>query len=458
MLPQRLIFGGLALVVILAPLPLGSNRDWSWNPVAVVVGGLLVAQALISLLTAVNVYKAFRALRAPALLVVVVVVWAGVQISGWSPLSWENPIRAASAPFIPVSSSHIVAIDREEVVTGLIRLLTYVGVFALAAGLAADSRDARRLYGAVVCSAVVYTLYSMIAEVANRMSANTGIRVPVPFEDSFSGPFINRNNYATYVAIAALAAVTLAISSIHRRGYAADEESFGQRWRRRLAASSGGGGLWLVAALVLIMGVLLSGSRAGWASLAIGLVVMIALQTRGWSRWRVGVATAVALVAVALLSPGGNTLLTRAALLVEQGEANRGHLSSLTIGAIALRPLLGWGMNSFRSLYSLFQPTTLSSPFDKAHNTYLELAFDLGVPVAAALVLAVVWIAVRCLSGLSERRQERELTALGVGASITVGIHSLFDFSLQIPGVTIVFAALLGAAWAQSWSSRRIQF
>jgi O-antigen ligase len=120
--------------------------------------------------------------------------------------------------------------------------------------------------------------------------------------------------------------------------------------------------------------------------------------------------------------------------------------------------MLGWGMNSFRSLYSVFQTTALSSPFDKAHTTYLELAFDLGVPVATALVLAVVWIAVRCLSGLSERRQERELTGLGVGASVTVGIHALFDFSLQIPGVTIVFAALLGAAWAQSWSSRRSHF
>lgn len=458
MLLQRIILGGLALVVILAPLPLGSNREWSWNPVAVVVGGLLVAQALMALLTEVNPYRAFRALRVPALLVVVVVVWAGVQMSGWTPLSWENPIRAAGEPLLPMSGSHIVAIEGEEATTGLVKLLTYVGVFILAAGLAADSRDARRLCGAVVCSAVVYTLYSIVAEVTNRMSVNTGIRLPVPFDYSFSGPFINRNNYATYAAIAALAAVTLATSSIRRGAYAIDEESFGERWRRRLAASSGSGGLWLVATIVLILGVLLSGSRAGWASLALGLVVMIALQVRGWSRWSAGVATVLALATVALLVPGGSTLLTRAAVLVEQGEASREALFSLTAGAIALRPMLGWGMNSFRSLYSLFQPTTLSNPFDKAHNTYLELAFDLGVPVAAALVLAVVWIAVRCLAGLTERRRERELAALGVGASITVGLHALFDFSLQIPGVTIVFAALLGAAWAQSWSSRRLHF
>jgi len=458
MLLQRLIFGGLALVVILAPLPLGSNRDWSWNPIAVVVGGLLVAQAFIALLKDANPYRAFRALRVPALLVVIVAVWAGVQMSGWTPLSWGNPIRAASEPFLPVAGSHIVAIDREEVVTGLIKLLTYVGAFILAAGLAADSRDARRLYAVVVCSAVVYTLYSMMAEVANRMSDTTGVRLPVPTENSFSGPFINRNNYATYASIAALTAITLATSSIRLGGYASDEESFGERWRRRLAASAGASGLWLVATIVLALGVLLSGSRAGWASFAIGLVVMIAVQARGWSRWSAGVATVLALATVALLAPGGGTLLTRAALLVEQGEASREYLFSLTASAVALRPMLGWGMNSFQSLYSLFQPTALSTPFDKAHNTYLELAFDLGMPVAVALVLAVVWIGVRCLSGLSERRRERELTALGVGTSISVGIHALFDFSLQIPGVTIVFAALLGAAWAQSWSSRRFLF
>jgi O-antigen ligase len=120
-----------------------------------------------------------------------------------------------------------------------------------------------------------------------------------------------------------------------------------------------------------------------------------------------------------------------------------------------LNPFTGWGANSFASLYSVFQPVELSEVSDKAHNTYLELAFDLGIPMAVALVGAVVWIVVRCLRGVAERRKMRELSALGFCASVAVGVHALFDFSLQIPGFVVVYAAVLGAAWAQSWSSRR---
>jgi hypothetical protein len=36
-----------------------------------------------------------------------------------------------------------------------------------------------------------------------------------------------------------------------------------------------------------------------------------------------------------------------------------------------------------------------------------------------------------------------------------VGTHALVDFSLQIPATAVTFAALLGAAVAQSTSSRR---
>ncbi|MBT3172905.1 MAG: 1,4-beta-xylanase, partial [Rhodospirillaceae bacterium] len=43
--------------------------------------------------------------------------------------------------------------------------------------------------------------------------------------------------------------------------------------------------------------------------------------------------------------------------------------------------------------------------------------------------------------------------AAGVAAGVLVASHSIVDFSLQIPAVSVVFAAMLGAACAQSRSS-----
>ncbi len=44
---------------------------------------------------------------------------------------------------------------------------------------------------------------------------------------------------------------------------------------------------------------------------------------------------------------------------------------------------------------------------------------------------------------------------IGVAATALVGAHSFVDFSLQIPAVTATYCLLMGAACAQSWSSRR---
>jgi O-antigen ligase len=86
---------------------------------------------------------------------------------------------------------------------------------------------------------------------------------------------------------------------------------------------------------------------------------------------------------------------------------------------------------------------------DKAHNTYLELALEAGIPAAAALVLSVFSFAALCLLALLRRKAVRFALA-GLGATVLVGAHALVDFSLQMPAVAITYAALLGVCAAQS--------
>jgi len=124
------------------------------------------------------------------------------------------------------------------------------------------------------------------------------------------------------------------------------------------------------------------------------------------------------------------------------------------VRGIELRPWSGWGLNSFSSVYSIFQPASLVQPFDKGHNTYLELIFEIGIPAGLAVLVGIGWLAVQCLKGFQRRHRDREFPALALAATVLVGIHALVDFSIQIPAVGVTYAALLGTGWAQSWSSR----
>jgi hypothetical protein len=45
-------------------------------------------------------------------------------------------------------------------------------------------------------------------------------------------------------------------------------------------------------------------------------------------------------------------------------------------------------------------------------------------------------------------------SAVAVGATLIVGCHALVDFSIQLQGIALLYAALLGAGYAQSWTSR----
>ena len=41
-LPQGVVLAAFLLLLVVAPLPLGANRDWAWAPMAVAVGGISV--------------------------------------------------------------------------------------------------------------------------------------------------------------------------------------------------------------------------------------------------------------------------------------------------------------------------------------------------------------------------------------------------------------------------------
>ncbi|GAG91652.1 unnamed protein product, partial [marine sediment metagenome] len=87
---NRLLFIGLMLLVLLSPLPLGSNREWSWSLCA------LIAAILAVLWSVVNVRKAsqINSRLHPGILVLFAVAcgWAIVQLVSWSPSAWQHPL------------------------------------------------------------------------------------------------------------------------------------------------------------------------------------------------------------------------------------------------------------------------------------------------------------------------------------------------------------------------------
>jgi O-antigen ligase len=210
----------------------------------------------------------------------------------------------------------------------------------------------------------------------------------------------------------------------------------------------------------LSLAVLVSLSRGGAASLAVGIAAFALLRSSRaralGRRWHRSALVGLSLVAV-----------LAGAYLVLPNEA-RQRLRSITAGsedsATSFRegiwedslrmatgsPFVGYGFGTFVDALPRFKTGAGGMRVEHAEDDYLELLTEGGF-VAFALVLgAVVALGVRFRSkpppGSSPFR--RALALGGTAGLLALAVHSLVDFNLRIPSNSLLFAFLAATVLA----------
>ncbi|HEY5226038.1 MAG TPA: O-antigen ligase domain-containing protein, partial [Methylovirgula sp.] len=89
--------------------------------------------------------------------------------------------------------------------------------------------------------------------------------------------------------------------------------------------------------------------------------------------------------------------------------------------------------------------------WDMAHSTPLQVATEMGLPVA--FLVAAAWAAALVILARGVRIRQRDVILPFSGAMVAlIGLaHSSVDFSLQIPGYSIVAMGIVGMGLAQSF-------
>jgi O-antigen ligase len=124
---------------------------------------------------------------------------------------------------------------------------------------------------------------------------------------------------------------------------------------------------------------------------------------------------------------------------------------------IADHPWFGTGQGTFVWSFPAYRSdeVSMAGTWDRAHNTLLELAADIGVPLAVFVTLGWILIFAVLIHGVRVRRRDILIPISALAVAILAILHSLVDFSLQIPGYAIPALALIGAGLAQSFASDR---
>jgi O-antigen ligase len=301
-----------------------------------------------------------------------------------------------------------------------------------------DPRWRRRLAGTVVLTACVMTLAALVQAASAEPTRIYGLWKP-RWDWGVFGPYVSRNHFAGYLAMAIPVAVGFAAESAlhvrrswgHRRlGWVALGEPAGIATLRRVAA-----------AMVLMVGLLASHSRGGLLAFGASSLALVALLRR-WRAVLLPLVAAVVAIGLFWVDVGA----TRTAFESRGLRQSRFELWEDALRMFPRFPLLGAGFNAFGTSYTPYQTIARYEWYGEAHNEYLQALLDLGI-VGAVLVAALL---LRLLRAGVRAAATAPLDAGMLGAVLACCVHNTVDFNWQIPANAATFAALAGVIMRQA--------
>ena len=320
--------------------------------------------------------------------------------------------------------------------------------------ICADRNRARQLLNVVAWSGAAYAIYGIAAflftptKILWRAKLNP---------DVLTSTFANRNTAAVFFGSCAIVWLLLLCERI--RG---QFPSGSIQWRKVLTGLLSK----LPTAIVFSFSMLLiclaamfaTGSRGGsLLSLMMLVIAVVALFCRDLPRRRgVFVVLAVgAAAALVLLQVMGSAVSGR---LLSQGLGDVGRPTTYwsTWHMIGVHPWLGTGLGTFALSFPAYRSANASmwGIWSLAHSTPLEMAAELGLPFVTLVVIAWIVVLGVLVRGVWIRQRDVVVPIAALSVAVLALVHSLIDFSLQIPGYAIVVFALVGAGLSQSFSSR----
>jgi O-antigen ligase len=285
--------------------------------------------------------------------------------------------------------------------TDLLRWGTYAAILFLAVQLFGedDSRTAfRRAF-------TIYALILAIVSVFQYFLGNGKIYwLFTATEPAGLGPFLNRDHYASFIALA----LPVPIVEMLRRPR--------QSWFYALTAA------------VLYASAVAGASRAGFVLLTLELVVLTMLLALP-GRVVLGM---VGLIIVFGFVVGWDTLYER--LQAPDPYAGRREVAAATLQMVKAQPLKGFGLGTWTYVYPAYAQKDFGPFVNAAHNDWLQWTSDGGAPVLACMLAL---FAAACLL------VRRAPWALGVPAVL---LHGLIDFPMQGRFLPAVVFIVLGVA------------
>lgn len=399
---------------------------------------------------------AWREIRLPLILLGLLALWMVAQLiplpaDVWSSLPGRDVIYRMDQLLGHSDRWRPISLTPSLTLNSLLALTVPVAALLLSAAIPAGERI--RLWWAIWAFAMLSAAFSLFQFVAGPRSAFYLYRITN--EGGLVGLFANRNHQALLLALGILAA-----------GWLITQE-FLRKHSRPVAVPALSGSI-----LMLILLILAIGSRQG---LICGLLALA--FTLSATRWGAGQQVKTANRRTAGTMP--TRRLVRAAVLVlpfvvigglialfywsdrsnaivrlidGDGDAAadmRFAAFDTVLELLKSQWVLGGGFGSFAKLFQTVEPDALLLPsyFNAAHNDWLQLPIEGGLPGVLIALVGLVWLVATLVGAVLDKGRviksvQVEAMLLGV-AFACLAICSFVDYPLRVPSLGMVAAFLV---------------
>jgi O-antigen ligase len=266
---------------------------------------------------------------------------------------------------------------------------------------------------------------------------------PLSHGGAIYGSYVNHNHYAGLMEL--LVPIPLVLSLARLVGE-----------KERIAAG--------IAAAIMVGTIFLSGSRGGMIAIFVELIVFAVVLFRqrvALLRQKKGkrIALSMAAFAIVLVSLlawlGGKELTSRVSSISTEThtELSGGMRLSIDRDAFLMfrnKPLLGWGLGTFPTVYPQFRSFYTNFFVNEAHNDYLQLLCEMGLLGFGTMVWFLIVLYHRAFRKIGDWTSDvSSAVTLACILGVTgIVVHSLLDFNLQIPANAALFYVLCTTAAA----------
>lgn len=250
-----------------------------------------------------------------------------------------------------------------------------------------------------------------------------------------TGTFANRNFYAALLYCSIPLTWALALRAI-REG-------------RTNKYMVGGFAALMLLAVIIALGA--ASSRAGILFAMLALLASASLglgvPRSGPRKMRSGWIVAAVVVVLLVLGQFGMVTILRLAEFDPVGDY-RTQISEITLRAAWDYFPFGSGFGTFVPVYAMHETpaTILSSYVNHAHNDWLELWLEGGIPAAIVILAFLVWYCAN-LYRLWRPHEDSEAYLAQRAGAIVCGLlllHSLVDYPLREPSLAVLFGLMCG--------------